>query len=281
MILQTWLWLFPLLVTGAAGVYVQRRRKQSRRLYQQHLERALEDGILTDAEATELATVREERSLSEAEVRMVAVSLYRRALNDAVADARITEQEDATLQRLREQLALSDADLAQDLEQLQRIRVLAGVERGDLPHVDSPTPLADGEICHWVVQGRLAEQLVVPGRRTELRAISFTVESDAIFSASGERSELRSSPEMLPVDIGLTIVTNRRTLFQGAKRHVSVPHMKLRTLELFTDGIALDEFDPAHTSFLLVNDPELTAAILLCAARKRKRELKNLSTRTA
>src|SRR5262245_8889907 len=134
MILQTWLWLFPVLVTGAAGVYLQRRRKSNRRLYQQQLERALQDGILTDAEATELETVRKEGSLSEAEVRMVAVSLYRRALNDAVADARITEQEDATLQRLREQLALSDADLAKDVEQLQRIRVLAGVERGDLPH---------------------------------------------------------------------------------------------------------------------------------------------------
>jgi hypothetical protein len=260
---------------------LQRRRARNRRLYQQHLERALEDGTLTDAETQELATVRDEGALSEAEVRMVAVSLYRRALNDAVADARITEQEDATLQRLREELDLSDADLAQDVAQLQRIRVLAGVERGDLPHIDSPTPLSDGEVCHWVVQGRLAEQLVVPGRRTELRAISFDVDSETIFSASGQRSALAPSAEMLPVDIGFTIVTNRRTLFQGAKRRVSVPHMKLRTLDLFVDGIALDEADPAHTSFLLVNDPELTAAILLCAARKRQRELKNLSTRSA
>ena len=281
MILQTWLWLLPLLAAGTGLAFLQRRRTQSRRLYQQYLERALEDGTLTDAEAQELANVREEGSLSEAEVRMVAVSLYRRALNDAVADARITEQEDATLQRLREELALSDADLAQDVAQMKRISVLAGVERGDLPHVDAPTVLSDGEICHWVVQGRLAEQLVVPGRRTELRAISFDVDGDAIFSASGERSALGPSSEVLPVDIGLTIVTNRRTLFQGAKRHLSVPHMKLRTLDLFVDGIALDEADPAHTSFLLVNDPELTAAILLCAARKRRRELKNLTTRTA
>lgn len=282
MILQTWLWLFPLLVTGtAAGVYLQRRRVKNRHLYQQHLERALEDGILTDTEARELEGVRAEGALSEAEVRMVALSLYRRALNDAVADARITEQEDATLKRLREELALSDNDLAQDVEQLQRMRVLAGVERGDLPHVDPPTALADGEVCHWVVQGRLAEQLVVPGRRTELRAISFDVDGEAAFSASGERSALAPSSEMLPVDIGLTLVTNRRTLFQGARRHVSIPHMKLRTLDLFLDGVALDESDPSHSSFLLVNDPELSAAILLCAARKRKRELKNLSTRSA
>jgi len=268
-------------VAGAGWTFVRRRRLKGRRLYQQHLERALADGILTDEEAQELAVVREERDLSEAEVRMVALSLYRRALKDAVADARITEEENETLSRMREQLALSDADLAADVAQLQRIRVFAGVEREELPRVDSPTPLAEGEICHWVVQGTLADPLVVPGRRSELRAVTFVVDSTTPFSASGERSALRPSSEVLPTDMGLVIVTNRRTIFSGARRDVSIPHMKLRTLELFQDGMAFDETDPAHTSFLLVNDPELTAAILLCAARKRQRELKNLSTRSA
>jgi hypothetical protein len=279
---QIWLTLLALLGGGGAGATFLRRRKlRGRKLYQQHLERALADGILTDEEAQELATVREERDLSAAEVRMVAVSLYRRALRDAIADSRITEEEDATLQKLREQLGLSDADLAGDVAQLQRIRVFAGVERGELPHVDAPVELAEGEVCHWVVQGTLADQLIVPGRRTALRAVSFDITGTEPFSASGERSALRPSQEVLPRDIGLAVITNRRTLFHGAKRNVSVPHMKLRTLDLFQDGIALEEKDPAHTSYLLVNDPELTAAVLLCAARKRQHELRNLTTRSA
>lgn len=279
---QIWFWALPLIALGAAALSVLRRRRlRSRHLYQQHLERALADGILTEAEAQELASVREERDLSAAEVRMVAVSLYRRALKDAVSDARITEEEDETLLRLRHQLGLSDADLAQDVGQLQRIRLFAGVERGDLPVIDSPAALAEGEVCHWVVQGTLADKLVVPGRRTGLRAISFDVGSNAEFSASDERSALRPSAEMLPTDIGVVLVTNRRTMFRGARRTVSVPHMKLRTLELFQDGVALTETDPPHSSFLLVADPELTAAVLLCAARKRQTELKNLTTRSA
>lgn len=282
MLTPLWIWLLPVIVTGAAGgVFLRRRRVRSRRLYQEHLERALADGILTEEEAQELAAVREERDLSAAEVRMVAVSLYRRALKAAVADARITEEEDETLRRMREQLALSDADLAADVAQLQRIRVFAGVERGELPSVDSPTELGEGELCHWVVQATLADQLVVPGRRTALRAISFELGGDAPFSASGERSGLRESAEILPTDIGLAVVTNRRTIFKGARRTLSIPHMKLRTLDLFQDGIALEETDPAHTSYLLVSDPELTAAVLLCAARKRQQELKNLTTRSA
>ncbi|HUP90224.1 MAG TPA: hypothetical protein VM100_12770, partial [Longimicrobiales bacterium] len=193
----------------------------------------------------------------------------------------ITEEEDETLRRMREQLDLSDADLRDDVAQLQRIRVFAGVERGELPKVDSPTPLAEGEVCHWVVQATLADLLVVPGRRTVLQAINFDLAANTPFSATGERSGLRSSMEVLPTDLGMAIVTNRRTVFQGAKRTLSVPHMKLRTLDLFRDGIALEETDPAHTSFFLLSDPELSAAILLCAARKRQSEIKNLTTRSA
>lgn len=278
---EIWLVALPIVIAIAGLSLLQRRRARSRDLYQEHLERALSDGILSEQEAEELAAVRAKRDLSEGEARMVAVSLYRRALKDAVEDSRITQAEDESLQRMRAQLGLSDTDLAADVEQLQRIRVLAGIERGELPHVHAPVALADGEICHWAVQGRLADPLLVPGRRTTLRAINFDIENGAPFSVAGERSTLASSSEVLPIDIGLVVITNRRTIFHGARKNISIPHMKLRTLDLFQDGIALDETDPAHASFLLVIDPELATAILLSAARKRQAELKNLTTRSA
>lgn len=266
---------------GGGVAYLRTRKRRGRRLYRQSLERALADGILTAEETAELAVVREQRDLSDAEVRMVALSLYRRALRNAVADARITEQENAELQQLRTHLGLSERDLRGDEAQLQRIRIMAEVERGHLPHIDAPVELGSGEECHWVIQGRLADRLNAPGRRSELRGLRFDVADKTPFSAAGERSALGPSPEILPSDLGAVLVTNRRTLFQGARRSVSVPHMKLGTLELFQDGIALDESDPARRSFFMVDDPELTAAILLCAARLRRRDLSGLSTRSA
>jgi hypothetical protein len=282
MTLQIWIWAIPaiLLLTGGWMV-VRRRRLHGRRLYHEELERALADGILTEDEERELETVRERRDLSDQEVRMVAVSLYRRALKDAMSDARITEEEDETLHRMRTQLGLSDTDLADDVKQLQRIRVLAGVERGELPKMNPPLDLADGEVAHWAVHARLAEKLVVPGRRTYLRALNLEVPGNAPFAATGERSALATSTEILPIDTGLMVVTSRRTIFEGARKNLSVPHMKLQTVELFQDSVALDETDPASTSFFLVPDPELTAAILLCAARKRQNELKSLAPRSA
>lgn len=265
-----------------AGVFFQHRRRQNRRLYQQSLERALADGILTEEESRELKTVREQRDLSEAEVRMAALCLYRRALRDAMADARITAEEGEGLDQLRAHLGLSDDDLRQDAAQIQRIRLLAEIEHDRLPHVDAPVALAGGEECHWVIQARLADRLSTPGRRSELRSIDFDVASGPIFSAEGDRSELKPSDEILPTDMGVLLVTNRRTLFRGARRTVNVPHMKLTSIDLFKDGLALEENEPVRRSFFIVDDAELTAAVLLRAAYRRRTELSGLTaTRTA
>lgn len=276
------LWLAPLVASGAvAGAFLRYRRVHGRRLYQQSLERALADGILTDEETRELASVREQRDLSEAEVRMVALSLYRRALRDAVADSRITEEEDEVLQSLRVHLGLSDQDLRGDAGQLQRIQLLSEIERQHLPQVDAPIPLANGEKCHWVIQARLADRLSTPGRKSELRSVNFDVASSDTFSATGERSALRLSDELLPIDMGVLVVTDRRTLFRGARRTINVPHSKAHVLQLFQDGVAVEEAEPARRSYFIVDDPELTSAVLLYAARARRRELSGLTTRTA
>jgi hypothetical protein len=277
------LWLaLGLAAAASAGVTVVRyRRLHGRRLYQESLERALADGILTEDEARELKTVREQGDLTEAEVRMVALSLYRRALRDAVADSRVTAEESEELAVLRTHLGLSDRDLRNDASQLRRICVLSEIEREHLPHIDAPIPLASGESCHWVVQARLADRLAAPGRKTELQSVNFDVASNVHFSAEGGRSDLASSDEVLPTDLGVVVVTNRRILFRGARRTVVVPHMKLNRLELYKDGIGLEQTDPPQRNFLIVDDPELTAAVLLCAARIRRRELAGLSTRTA
>ena len=277
------LWLTAGLVSSAAAgvTFLRYRKLHARRLYKESLERALADGILTEEETQQLASVRKQGDLSEAEVRMVALSLYRRALRDAVADARITAEESQELDQLRTNLGLSDDDLRADAVQMRRICVLSELERGHLPHVEPPVQLAAGEECHWVVQARLADRLAAPGRTSELRSVHFDVPSYQHFSATGERSRLADSEEILPTDLGVLLVTNRRTLFHGARRTAIMPHMKLRALELFGDGVALQEAELAHRSYVIVDDPELTAAVLLTAARQRRRELAGLTPRSA
>src|SRR5512142_168759 len=120
---------------------LSRGRRQRRAVYQHQLERAVADGVLTPEEVAQLEKLRAEGALSDAEVRMAALAVYRRALGAAMADSRITEDEAATLHRMQELLGLTDRDLAGDAAHLRRMRLLAQIERGELPDVDAPIEL--------------------------------------------------------------------------------------------------------------------------------------------
>jgi hypothetical protein len=254
--------------------FLRRRQNRARDLYQHHLEDALADGVLTEAEAEELANLRRHNGLSETEVRMVALSIYRRALHNAMADSRITPEEEATLRRLQKLLGLGDADLKEDRQQMQRVHLLAQIERGQLPQVDAPVGLDTGETCHWVVQARLAQRLTIPGpARPPITGLSFSVTEAAPFRVEGERSPLRENEEILPLDLGMLLVTSRRVLFRGARRTAVLPHVKLEAIELYADGIRLDGAG-AEPALFLLDDAELTAAIVLAAARARRLDLR-------
>ena len=268
-------------VVGATIAYFRTRRKRARMFYRRRLEQALSDGVLTAEEYAELDDLREEHDLSQAETRMVALSIYRRALRDALADHHLSAEEDAALQRLQAQLGLRSVDLRADATQLSRVRMLSNIANGKLPTVDSPIALGGDEIAHWVVQGTLAEKLALPTPDAAPRGTTFDVLGNAAFDAAAERDPLRPSAEIMPLDLGIMLITNRRVLFQGAKRTLSIPHARLRAVTLFSDGVRLDESASADgvrgagvtRRFFLVQDAELTAAMALQAARGRNREL--------
>ncbi len=246
-----------------------RRRRLRRALYQGQLEQAVADGVLTPEEVAQLEKLRQEGALSDGEVRMAALAVYRRALGAAMADSRITEDEEATLRHMQELLGLSDRDLAGDAAHLRRMHLLAHLEHGRLPEVDAPVDLPADEAAHWMVQATLCERIAYSNRPfNDPRALLFNVDSAEPFSAAGEREMLGTSTSLMPMDLGVLVVTGRALRFRGARSDLIIPHTRLRRLALFRDGFRLDLADPIASRYFLVADPELTAAVLLLAARR-------------
>ena len=95
---------------------------------------------------------------------------------------------------------------------------------------------------------------------------SFAVVDGGPYEPGGARDALRPSPRILPSDLAVLVVTDRRTLLRGARRTAAVPHAQLATVTVHRDGVRLTERGGA-THILLVEDPDLTAAIVLQAAR--------------
>jgi hypothetical protein len=255
--------------------FALRRRRRLRQEYQRLLQQALSDGVLQPAELAELEAVRQKGALTSQEVRMAALAIYRGALRDAASDSRLTQEEDGALRRLQEQLGLSERDLGADFDRLSRLRLLARVAEGNLPDVHAPVQLVPEERCHWVVQCTLADRISVPQTvRHELAGLTFAVVGVEPFAAVGPRDELRPAEDILPNDLGALIITSRRTIFQGAKRTVSIPHARMEHVTLYADGVRVDEIAQSARRYFLVIDPELACAILLQAARLRRAEIR-------
>jgi tellurite resistance protein len=264
--------LVALAVVTQLLVSRQRSRRRARRVYQEALARALADGVLTPEETAELDKLRSDKDLSSREVRMAALALYRTALHDAAADARLTPDEDEHLRALQTHLGLSERDLGTEFLRVSRLRMLSAITSGRLPEVPCPIDLVPDEVCHWVVHATLAHRLDLPAREA-LEGVPFDVLAPEPFHANGPRSELAPSELVLPTDLGVLIVTSRRTVLQGARRTLSIPHARLQRVTLYGDGVGLEE-QAGVISLLLVDDAELTAAIVLHAARQRRAEIR-------
>jgi hypothetical protein len=264
-----------IIVVGTALYFVRRKRHDvARETYGQALAEAVADGVLTDEEVEELSTLQKKGALSATDVRSLGVAIYHDALEAAAADARLTPEEDAALHRLQKQLGLTEADLAADLTQVARLRTLARIEEGHFPEVRSPIQLVPDERCYWVVQCTLAERLTVRSARIELTGITTEIGAKEPFNAVGDRSELRPAEDILPSDLGVLIITSRRTVFQGARRTVSIPHARLESVTLYEDGVRIDELKPPARRYLLTDDPDLAASILIHAARARRGQIR-------
>jgi hypothetical protein len=269
--------LLLVVATIAVGgsLWYSNRRRKVRRLYRRALESALVDGTISSDEIAELDRIREDGDIKPAEVRMVALAIYRGALRNAMADEKLTPEEDEALQKLQAQLGLSERDLGDEVDGLARLRLLARVERGDLPSVESPIALVPHETCHWVVQATLAERIDLRRHtNADIVGIEQTVNGQKPFNAAGHREALRPNEEILPVDLGMFVVTSRRAIFQGARRNVSVPHARLDSITLYADGVRIDEPGDNTRGFILLDDADITTAILLQAARRRREEIK-------
>jgi hypothetical protein len=99
------------------------------------------------------------------------------------------------------------------------------------------------------------------------------VDGSTPFFVSGARDLLAPREDVLPLDSGMLMITSRRLLFRGARKTIAMNHIRLAYIDLYADGVRNEE-DEGASQLYLVDDAELTAAILLAAARHRLAELR-------
>ena len=132
-----------------------------RELYRAALRHALLDGVLTDAEKEKLTRASATFGLAEAErdafYKEEVHAVVQQAFNDAIKDRRLTADEEQRLMAMRANLDVTWTHDADTQKLVDRFKLLAKIESGDLPPVAAPVRLQRGETCHAVFPSALHE----------------------------------------------------------------------------------------------------------------------------
>jgi hypothetical protein len=186
------------------------------------------------------------------------------AAKAAVADERLSPTEMADLAALARALGTSLSFDAATQQTLDRYALLWHIENGQLPAVTVPIVLQRGEICHAVADAVWMEM------RTRTERVNYGGPVMSVRICKGVRYRVGSvrvqritRDELTPIDQGRLYVTNKRIIFDGAKKNTAIRYSSLIAFEPFGDGVVLEKATGKSPHIRLANtDIEVFHSIL-------------------
>lgn len=243
-----------------------------RETYRKELKKALDDEHLSDAEKQKLDEMAASFGLSEGvrhEVYKAEVlAVVQEAFNRAVADRRLTAEEESRLTAMSANLGVNVAHDDKGREAIERFKLLARIEAGELPVIQPGVILQRGEVCHAQFPCNLHEMRTVtkrinyhgPGGRIRImKGLSWRFGSVSVSRVTSE--------ELRQLDSGKLYITNKRLLFNGSAKNVNTPFKKIIHFTIYGDGIQIEKESGRDQYFLGSGDLELIGEVLETALR--------------
>lgn len=227
---------------------------------------AVADGQLTDEEVESLADLRTQFGLSLEDIGRARVKAYEAAFRAAAADKAITTAEAAELTKIQKFLQLSDNDIAQTKQEFARYRLLAEIQRGNLPEPRvGSLILQKAETAHWIEPASLIEERVV-GRRYEgsSSGMSFRIAKGVSYRVGASRGRLIVDTANVPVSVGELVLTNKRVIFRGDKKSFNYRLDKLLDIQLYSQGLRITDTNgkPRTLQFAREGNADVVGSIL-------------------
>lgn len=238
--------------------------------YRTEVDKALGNGSIEATEIQGLGQIAKEGLLSEAERNQIHLAAYQQVYNKTIADRSLTVEEERQLSQIQSELGVPGDSVAHELSTLARLKLIREAQEGRLPVLrESPILLKHGELPHFVTDADLLEERVVDrGYVGGSQGVSIRIMRGVSYRIGGHRGHLVSKTDIIKVDHGKVVITNKRVAFAGLRASFSVPYGKILNFNVFQDGIQLNREGKTKPQVLVPPDVELMASILAGAANQ-------------
>lgn len=214
--------------------------------YRRAVKRMIADGKLTDEEQRELNELAPTLYISEAVKTAICRDeigkMIQGRLDTAVSDKMLSPQEDQELRELSTGLGVELKQSESTTRALDTFRMLWRIRYGDLPSFDPGINLQRGEVCYSVRNvdwHEMRRQRVGAGYSGPTMRVKI---ADGLYwrtGAFGIKPITRDS--LVKIDAGQVFVTNKRLLFMGTMKNVSIKLDKILNVTKYSDGVGVEK----------------------------------------
>jgi len=187
-----------------------------------------------------------------------------RAFSEVIADHRVSPAEEKRMHELAASLGVDPNSFDINTRQLlEKLSLLWRIENEELPQVPAPISLQRSEVCHGcfnVIWHELRTRTT--GVRYAGPVASIPIMKGLRYRIGSVRTGRVSVEELTRVDEGTIYVTNKRLIFDGAKRNTSIRYSAILSIEPFSDGLRIEKASGRSPTLVVLGDADVANALL-------------------
>jgi len=255
----------PLGVTDREVADIERQLVHPR--YKRVVDEVLSDGRVTEEERRVLRSMAANLRLGEDTEREIYRPAADDALNDAalraIEDNRLSPDEESRFQVLAQELGIQFRPRETTVADLAKASMYWRIENGQPPEYDVPIALQRGEKCHF------ASNAVWNELRTRTVRVNYSGPTASIRICKGVRYRFGSiaaqrvtRDELILIDEGTLYVTNKRIIFDGARKNVTIRYSALIAFQVCSDGLILEKTAGKSPHLVMDGDVQQAAVTL-------------------
>ena len=236
-------------------------------IYRTAVNEAVADGFLSVTEKARLERLRIDLDISEDLAKKiyaaVAGSALRGFFDVALADKKLSPTEDDELRSMAESLGFNITHDSNTQELIKTYRTFWHIEEGSLPILVPAINLQRNEVCHAHVQAQLHELRRVT-TRTSYGGYSTSYKVfKGFYLRSGSYSSSRQTQDVLTkLDSGELYLTNKRLIFMGNQKNVTIRTPNILSFTQYNDGIEIEKGSGKNPFFLFTQNLTVFGKIL-------------------
>jgi hypothetical protein len=244
--------------------------REARTLYQELLGRVAVGGPQASKSLPVLAKAAALAQITPNKLSKLNLNAFRQYAETTLADDILSETEEAELNSIAEGLGITQEILQSQLRDLLRRWMVARINDGRLPVLDDSRLLTkNGEVVHAETEAALMKEVVLRESRGGYSGVSIRIMKGVRYHVGGGRGRsVVVGSELRVADSGQLIISSERSVFIGFRNTLDMPHKKLVSLNVYSDGIQFFLSNRKTTPLFKIGNSDVIAAIVNAAYQR-------------